>query len=84
MIFKLRDEVFARPRAGIAFNSKALEKMVTQEFGFDLTMSQVKRPKYVHCTTRRGPRRKCAPSMCTVQLGEGLAGSVPQVCALYN
>ena len=47
MCFKLKEEVFSKPRAGIAFNSKAMEKMVVDEFGVKMTMNDVKRPKYV-------------------------------------
>ena len=45
LVFKLKEDVFNKPRAGIAFNTKAMEKMITDEFGPDLTMNDIKRPK---------------------------------------
>lgn len=45
MCFKLKDEVFSKPRAGFAFNTKAMEKMILDQFGEHMTMNDVKRPK---------------------------------------
>ena len=45
MCFKLKEDVFRKPRAGFAFNTKAMEKMIVEEFGYDMVMSDIKRPK---------------------------------------
>ncbi len=45
LFFKMKDDVFTKPRAGIAFNTKAMEKMIIDEFGYDMTMSSIKQPK---------------------------------------
>ncbi len=45
MMFQLKDKVFANPRAGFAFNTKALEKKLLDEFGPDKLMCDVKKPK---------------------------------------
>lgn len=45
LMFKLKDEVFANPRAGFAFNTKAMERMIMEEFGTDMLMCHVKKPK---------------------------------------
>ena len=45
LCFKLKEDVFIKPRAGVAFNTKAMEKMIVDEFGYDMTMSDIKRPK---------------------------------------
>ena len=42
---KLKEEVFSKPRAGFAFNTNALEKTIIEEFGRDMIMSDIKRPK---------------------------------------
>ncbi len=47
MCFKLKEDVFVKPRAGFVFNTKAMEKMITDEFGHDMTMNSIKKPKYV-------------------------------------
>lgn len=45
LCFKLKEDVFAKPRAGVAFNTKAMEQMIVDEFGYDMTMSSIRRPK---------------------------------------
>lgn len=45
LLFKLKDEVFANPRGGFAFNTKAMEKMIMDEFGPNVLMCDVKKPK---------------------------------------
>lgn len=45
MCYRLRDEVFSNTRAGFAFNTKAMEKMIMEEFGPDMTMNKIKYPK---------------------------------------
>ena len=45
LYFKMREEVFSSPRAGFAFNTKALEKLLQDELGTEMCMGDVKRPK---------------------------------------
>lgn len=45
MCFRLKEDVFIKPRAGFAFNTKAMEKMIIEEFGHNMIMSDVRHPK---------------------------------------
>ena len=39
--------MFSSDRVGLAYNTEALEKLLKEELGEDMTMSDVKFPKYV-------------------------------------
>ena len=43
--FKMKEEVFSSPRAGLPFNTRALEKLLQDELGTEMCMSDVKQPK---------------------------------------
>jgi len=45
LYFRMREEVFSSPRAGFAFNTRALERMLQEELGSEIRMGDVKRPK---------------------------------------
>ena len=45
LYFKMKEEVFSRPRAGFAYNTRALEKLLQDELGTEMCMGDVKRPK---------------------------------------
>ena len=45
LYFKIKEEMFSSPRAGLAFNTKALEKLLQDELGTEMCMGDVKRPK---------------------------------------
>ena len=50
LYFKLKDHVFAHERLGFAYNTAALEKILKEEFGTEMIMSDVTFPKYVRMT----------------------------------
>ena len=44
--FKLKDQVFSNGKmGGFAYNSEELEKLLKEEFGTELKMSDIKHPK---------------------------------------
>ena len=45
LYFKMKEEVFSSPRAGLPFNTKALEKLLQDELGTEMCMGDVKQPK---------------------------------------
>jgi len=47
LYFKLKDEVFSNDRIGFAYNTEALEKLLKEELGMDMTMNDVKFPRYI-------------------------------------
>ena len=48
LYFKLKEQVFAQSRmGGYACNTRALEQLLKEELGTELTMSDVSHPKYV-------------------------------------
>jgi len=46
LYFKLKDEVFGKSRASVAYNTEALERILKKELG-DQRMSDVKYPRYI-------------------------------------
>lgn len=46
MYFKLKDEVFGKSRASVAYNTEALERILKKELG-DQRMGDVKYPRYI-------------------------------------
>ena len=44
--FRIRDEVFARAKFQVGFNTSKLETIYKDAFGEDLTMDTVKYPRY--------------------------------------
>ena len=38
LYYRLKDDVFASPRLGMAYNTSALEKLLVELFGTDMTM----------------------------------------------
>ena len=44
--FRIRDEVFAKAKFQVGFNSSKLENIYRDAFGEDLTMDAVKYPRY--------------------------------------
>ena len=45
MYLKLKDEVFASPKFGVAFNTEALEHLLKDALGTKMTMRDVTHPK---------------------------------------
>lgn len=45
LYFRMKEEVFSSPRAGFAFNTRALERILQEELGSEIRMGDVKRPK---------------------------------------
>lgn len=45
MYLKLKDKVFASPKFGVAFNTEALEHLLKDILGTEMTMRDVTHPK---------------------------------------
>ena len=45
LYFRLKDEVFANPRGGFAYNTKALQKILQEILGTEKCMCDVTQPK---------------------------------------
>ncbi len=43
--FRVKDEIYAHPRAGFAFNTKGLERILLEVLGDTSCMNDVKTPK---------------------------------------
>ena len=46
LYFKMKDKVFGSDRFGFAYNTEALEKLLKDEFGSSMKLSDVDFPKY--------------------------------------
>ena len=49
LYFKIKEYVFANDRAGFAYNTEALEKLIKEEFGTDMVMQDVLFPRFGIC-----------------------------------
>lgn len=45
LCFQLKDDVFASPKFGIAYNTESLEELLKKYLGTEMKMSDVKHPK---------------------------------------
>ena len=47
LYFKMKDQVFSNDRFGFGYNTEVLEKLLIEEFGTELRMSDVTFPRYM-------------------------------------
>lgn len=49
LYFKLKEQIFASPRFGFAYNTEALESLLKETLGSEIRMCDVKEPKLAYC-----------------------------------